>query len=84
MFIAAYNKKIHCRPKTGHGTWTTLIILIIDHVEVVLGHKVFSSFKHTIYKCVPLFIFFKGIVFMKQLWVKVRTLVLPPTTSFLH
>jgi hypothetical protein len=36
------------------GFGTTVIVLIIDYREVVLGHEMLSSIIHTIYKCVLL------------------------------
>jgi hypothetical protein len=41
------------------STRTTIIVLIIDNREVILGHEMLSDIIYTIYQCIPLFIIMK-------------------------
>jgi hypothetical protein len=51
---------------------TTIIILITNYREVILGHKVLSSIIYTIYQCILLFIVIKWKVPTKYLCIKIR------------
>jgi hypothetical protein len=60
----------------GLSARTTIIILIIDYREVIVGHEVLSGIIYTLYQCIPLLIISKGKVSMKQLGVKIGRVTL--------